>query len=301
MTGYLNPNYAKSLSEFGQPRYLPRCGGWILERQIPGSLDRDGMGCYPLFCCKDWSQLAIDLEEISQDLVSISLVADPFGNYEIKDLERCFPDVCFDFKDSFIIDFSKSWRDSISKKRQKKSRQALKNIIIENCESPIDFIDEWTSLYQNLAEKHQISGINSFSKKAFVKQLSLPGTVLLRAIYENITVGATLWYIQGDVVYGHLAAFSDLGYKLKISYALDWFALEYFSTQVHWLYFGGGAGVNSDGTDGLSDYKRGWCNQTRPLYFCGRIFDQMKYEKLVQSKEILPTKYFPAYRKGEFG
>lgn len=301
MAGYLDPNYAKSLKEFGKPRYLPRCGGWILERQIPGSSERDGMGCYPLFCCQDWSKLEADLEEIAQELVSICLVADPFGKYKITELKKSFPDVLIHFKESFVIDFSKPWQNEISKKRRKKARQAQKKVTIENCEDPVKFLEEWTDLYQHLSKKYQISGIKRFSKTAFAQQLSLPGTILLRGIYQGVTIGATLWYLQGDVVYGHLAAFSDLGYQLRTSYALDWYALEYFATQVRWLYFGPGPGVINDGTDGLSQYKRGWCNETLPVYFCGRIFDQAKYEKISQSKGIEATNYFPAYRKGEFG
>jgi hypothetical protein len=43
VNGYLRPGYAESL-EFGTPRELPRCGGWVLERQIPGFPDQDAMG-----------------------------------------------------------------------------------------------------------------------------------------------------------------------------------------------------------------------------------------------------------------
>lgn len=32
---YSHPGYAESLSEFGVPRSLPRCGGWLLERAFP--------------------------------------------------------------------------------------------------------------------------------------------------------------------------------------------------------------------------------------------------------------------------
>jgi hypothetical protein len=60
-SGYMHPNYAHSLREFGEPRELPGSGGWILERIIPGTPYRDAMGCYPLFACNDWSKLANDL------------------------------------------------------------------------------------------------------------------------------------------------------------------------------------------------------------------------------------------------
>jgi hypothetical protein len=83
ITGYLHPGYAASLAEFGTPRLLPRSEGWILERQIPGSPYSDGMGCYPLFACQDWSQLHADLESIGSELVSLALVTDPFGKYDV--------------------------------------------------------------------------------------------------------------------------------------------------------------------------------------------------------------------------
>ena len=56
-TGYRHAAYAQSLVEFGTPRSLTRCGGWILEREIANAGARDGMGCYPLFACRDWGAL----------------------------------------------------------------------------------------------------------------------------------------------------------------------------------------------------------------------------------------------------
>ncbi|MFC2055317.1 hypothetical protein ACFLV7_13640, partial [Chloroflexota bacterium] len=105
MTGYGHPGYAQSLAEFGTPIELPRCGGWILERQIPGFLYRDAMGCYPLFCCKDWSRLHEDMDEIGSELVSLSLVTDSFGDYSMEALKDLF-DVCFLYKQHCVTDLS---------------------------------------------------------------------------------------------------------------------------------------------------------------------------------------------------
>ena len=80
MTGYLHPEYAGSLSEFGKPQLLPRSGGQLLVRQIPNTDCVDAMGCYPLFCCRDWDQLPEDIEGLREQLVSVALVTDPFGN-----------------------------------------------------------------------------------------------------------------------------------------------------------------------------------------------------------------------------
>lgn len=102
------------------------------------------------------------------------------------------------------------------------------------------------------------------------------------------------------MAYSHLTAFSELGYMLRASYALYWFAIERFSDKVRWIDLGGGAGVRSKDTDGLSTFKRGWSTGTRPAYFCGRIFDRKRYQEIVEAKGVSATDYFPAYRRGEF-
>ena len=70
MSGYAHPAYAWSLQEFGCPRELPRCGGWVLERQVPGTSERDATGCYPLFACADWGRLREDLDAIGGSLLT---------------------------------------------------------------------------------------------------------------------------------------------------------------------------------------------------------------------------------------
>ena len=82
MTGYLHPGYAESLAEFGKPHPLARCGGHLLARQIANSGCLDALGCYPLFCCQDWTRLREDLEELRGRMVSVALVTDPMGNYD---------------------------------------------------------------------------------------------------------------------------------------------------------------------------------------------------------------------------
>ena len=77
--GYLSPEYVASQAECGQPLALPRSGGWLLERRIPGSEATDAMGPYPIFCCSDWSVLGDDLAGLGDRLVSLVLVTDPFG------------------------------------------------------------------------------------------------------------------------------------------------------------------------------------------------------------------------------
>ena len=90
ITGYLSPIYARSLAEFGNPRHLTNSNGWIIERRIPGSESVDGLGCYPLICCTDWAQLGADLRVLRSDLISLAVVADPFGSYELALLKKNF-------------------------------------------------------------------------------------------------------------------------------------------------------------------------------------------------------------------
>ena len=301
VTGYLHPGYAQSLAEFGAPRELPRSGGWVLERQIPGFPYHDAMGCYPLFACKDWSQLHADLEDISNELVSLSVVTDPFGEYDSIYLQRCFKDVVIPFKQHFVVDLNRPLDTFVSSHHRRYARKALRQLYVERCGDSTQFINKWVDLYTALIERHNIKGILAFSGSAFEKQLSVPGIVVFRAVYEESTVSTLLWYIQGEVGYYHLGASSDLGYELWASFALFWSAIEYFAANgLRWLNLGAGAGVRSDGIDGLSRFKRGWSTGTRTAHFCGRIFDQKKYLEIVRAKDIPETEYFPAYRLGEF-
>jgi hypothetical protein len=43
-TGYQSPEYVASLREFGRPLSLSRTDGFLLERAVPGTDDRDAMG-----------------------------------------------------------------------------------------------------------------------------------------------------------------------------------------------------------------------------------------------------------------
>ena len=65
-----------------------------------------------------------------------------------------------------------------------------------------------------LIQRHQISGIRAFSRDSFAKQLQIPGIVSFRAIRHQQTVGMILWYVQNEVAYYHLGAYTDEGYQI---------------------------------------------------------------------------------------
>lgn len=299
VTGYLHHKYAESLQEFGTPRELPRCAGWVLVRQIPGSPYYDGMGCYPIFACRDWSQLHADLKSLGDDLVTLTLITDPFWGGKLEDLQRCF-DLVIPFKEHFVSDLSRPITEIVSKHHRKNARRALRDVCVERCPDPEQFLDEWADLYAVLIKRHDIGGIRAFSRQGFSRQLRVPGMVCFRVVYQDDVVGGNLFYVQGDVAYGHLSAFSPQGYALGASYAVKWAAIEYFADKLRWLTLGAGAGVWGDDSDGLTRFKRGWSTGTRTAYLCGRIFDQGRYSEVVRGKGVPSTGYFPAYRSGEF-
>ena len=300
-TGYLHPDYCASLSEFGRPRLLPECGGWVLERQIPNSQHIDAMGCYPLFLCQDWSHLQHDLESIGGGLVSVTLVIDPLAECDHELLRRCFPDLFEPFKQHFVVDLTRKPETFIHPHHRRNARKAEREMQVERCERPIDFLQDWVGLYAELIGRHNILGIPAFSPAAFAKQLAVPGIVMFRATQDGALLGMVLWYRQGNRAYYHLGAYNAKGYELGASFALFDLAINYFADSgTEWLNLGSSAGIAPAATDGLGRFKQGWSTGVRTAYLCGRILDLPKYAELLEAPGISSIKYFPAYRAGEF-
>jgi hypothetical protein len=258
------------------------------------------MGCYPLFACEDWSQLRADLQELSHDLVSLSLVTDPFGNFDEIFLRDCFPDLVKSFKEHFVTDLSQPIESFVHPHHLRNARNSLRRLEVERCQNPIDYLEDWIALYQTLVERHKLTGIAVFSRDSFAQQLTVPGIVAFRAVEHDNTAGMLLWYQQAGRAYYHLGAYSRRGYETGASFALFDHALRYFCSQeIKWLNLGAAAG--STGADsGLTRFKQGWSNGVRTAYFCGRIFAHKEYEQLVAATHTGSTDYFPAYRLGEF-
>ncbi len=305
MTGYLSSQYAQSLTEFGQPRRLTHCTGSILERPIAGTDWHDAMGVYPRFVCRDWLALAPDLDELSQQdngPLCVSLVTDPFGNWTEALLQRLFPDRLIPFKTHFVVDLAQPLDEWISNHHRYYARVALRSVTIESVENGSTFLDTWVALYDELARRHDLHGIKRFSRASFSQQLAVPGLIAFQARDQTgQIVAAQLWYQQGDIAYNHLAASAAEGYRLNASYALYDHALRWWRSQVRWLDLGAGAGLDPSGNDGLSQFKRGWSNDVRPVYFCGKVLDRARYDECVRQRGAGETNYFPAYRAGEFG
>lgn len=297
MNGYASREYAFSLAEFGRPTFLPASESWILERPIAQTDYSDAIGMYPLFTCNLWSRLPSDLDALQDSgLVSMVAVTDPFGDYNEVLLRRCFTDLVRPFKRHYVVDLAQPFQSQISKHHRYYARRSLEAVRVEYCADPINLLDDWEVIHRVLVNRHQITGIQAFSRLAFEQQLAIPNMTAFRAVHEGRTLGAHLWMLNEDVAYSHLAAFNEDAYGLNASYALYWYAINHFAGHVRWLDLGGGAGYIDDGNDGLSKFKRGWSNAERTVYLCGRIFDMAAYDSL--AKQYVPgtSAYFPAYR-----
>ena len=206
----------------------------------------------------------------------------------------------FPFKEHYVADLSKPIEEIVSKGHRRDARRALRKVVVELCPDPSAFVDEWAWLYGSLIRRHGIQGLQRFSRAAFDSQLRVPGVCYFRALCDGQLVGGNVVYVQNDVAYFHLSAFTDRGYSLGASYAIKWTEIEYFLGKVSWMHLGASPGVDQAGYNGLASFKRGWATETRPVYFCGRILDKEKYAKLASASETPDASYFPTYRAGEF-
>lgn len=293
---YADPQYAASLQEFGVPFELARSGGWALRRPIPGTSWFDAMGCYPLFSCRDWSQLCADVDSLPSDLVSLTLVTDPFGAPAADQLLDTF-DIVRPYKDHFLIDLDRPRETTVARHHRKSARKALQLLTIETCD-PIAELATWRELYGHIVAKHQVTGIQAFSPTAFSIQARIEGLVGLKATLGDKVVGLH-WYLTGDdVVYAHLAALHPDSYAVCASHGLFWTAIEMFAGRYRWLDLGGGSGAAAI-DDGLTAFKAGWSSDVAPTFLCGKIVDIERYDHLDRSGNA-GIHYFPSYRYHEF-
>jgi hypothetical protein len=297
--GYGHPGYAESLSEFGTPFELPRSSGWLLRRSITRNAACDAMGPYPMFACRNADGLTEDIRDLDGRLVSVALVPDPFSSLSEDTLRTAFHHVV-PFKTHFVADLAEPIERFTSSSHRSFGRRALRRMTVDVCPDPHAELDTWVGLYDQLIARHSLTGIKRFSRAAFARQLALPGMVMFRAQAEGRTIGMDLWYVHGEVATGHLVAISEEGYALRASYGLKLYLLEYFRDRVRYVNLGGAAGLVTDGSDGLSAFKRGWSNEMRTTFLCGRICDPARYAELWRARGAEQSSYFPAYRAGEF-
>lgn len=295
--GYLGRAYIDALAPFGQAVELPASQGWLLARPIPDQPDRqDACGPYPLFCCRDWRRLAEDLATLESRLVSCVVIADPFGGYTRADLQAAFPDLVTPFKEHFLVHLDQPLESFIQARHRNYARRALREYQVVRCGEPLTLLDRWNELYAQLIRRHRIRGIAAFSPESFQRQLQVPGVTVFCAQRSGSIEGMQIWLRQGDVAYYHLGAYSDTGYRSRVSYALMWSALQWFAEAGTGTLDLGGAAGTAEREDGLTRFKRGWSNASTKVYLCGRILDREHYARIVDETKAGDAPYFPRYR-----
>lgn len=295
--GYRSRVYAEAHREWGTPRHLPGCKGWLLERSIPGTSWHDATCCYPLFACGDWSRLEEDVRSPGDGCVSVSMVTDPFASVAADDLERCFTFV-HAWKEHLVVDLSKRASHILPVRHRRNLATAARHVDVEVCEQPEDHLEEWCRLYDFLCRRHAVKGHRAFSQRSFAAQLRTPGVVMLRAHVGEAVVGMHLWFVDRDIAYGHLGATSQQGYEAMASYPLYATAIEHFSRTLSWASLGAAPGLGQSADSGLLRFKRGWATGVKPVFFCGKIVDERRYTQLA-SGCVENSFFFPRYRAGE--
>jgi len=304
LSGYGHPLYAESFKEFGSLVPLPTAGTKLLRRDIPNSDRVDMMGCYPLLLCANWAGLKRDVDQLSDSgAVSLVAVPDPYAGLTVAQLSGCFDHVR-PFKERFAIQFDKIGNSAGTKHHRYYARKALRDVEVEACREPLEWLEDWVALYQALVARHQLGGLHDFSREAFTIQLQVPGVRLLRASIDGETVAMHIWYVSNQRAYSHLAASSPAGYAVGASYGLYQHAIDGFRSgalgEVDLMDLGAGAGTSGDGEGGLTRFKRGWATHTQETYLCGKVLDDSGYNQLGIARGTERSDYFPAYRAGEF-
>jgi hypothetical protein len=295
-TGYAHPSYVEVFQDFGAPKLLPASGGTILVRPIPGTGERDAMGCYPLFCCDDWRALREDIETL-EGLVSLVLVADPFAPIAPDDMTRIFSHVV-PFKTHFIADLKSAPEHVVSPSRLRAANKALERLDVEIVAAPMTALDDWMTLQAGLTTSRGLHGMKALDRGAIARLLQVPGIVVIRASHRGTTLGMHLEFVQGDIVYGHLAAYATTARRQGVAGALHLWELRHFRGKAAYIDWGGESGVVERRLGSLANFKRGFSNMERTCFLCGTILDRTAYERLAHATG--PTTYFPAYRHGEF-
>jgi hypothetical protein len=162
-------------------------------------------------------------------------------------------------------------------------------------------------LYEELAERHDLSGPSRFSRADLLSQTRLPGmqAVVARARSEtgpdngpHPVVAAKLWLEQDGWMIDHLTAATAEGYRNSAGHGMLAVAVDHFQAAGYrGLWLGGSAG-SADTDDGLAQFKRGWANMEAQAWIGGRVGQPARYRQLTAAHGpgTSAASYFPAYR-----
>lgn len=286
---YASLTYTHSLSHIGEPLAVPEWGGFVLTRPTPDGRHRDAVGPYPLTVLTPDADIDGGLTRTKRaGLVSLVLVADPLTS--IADSLEGF-DIKRPFKTHQVHD-PRLGQPAYDKHHRYEIRRAER--LVEAREIQLaEHLPAWITLYEALAQRHDLTGVHAFPSAYHQALAVLPGLRAFGAFIEEHLVSAHLFVTHQGVATSHLAASSEEGYAAGAAYAVNALALAVLGRDGP-VNLGGGAGSGDDPKDGLARFKAGFANTTATAWLYGAILDPQAYQALSGDKR--DSSYFPAYR-----
>ena len=290
---YSSLDYVRSLSHIGEPYYCENSQLYLIKRSIPGTNRYDLISPYPFLSCDDLIAFDKDIKSLD-GYVSVTIVTDPFSSDDINFYKTIFPDYLKLFKYHSIVELASF---SPSKHHLRNCKKGLSYYSVEITNDLLPDLEVWCDLYAHLKNKHGITGPSDFTRNSFYDLAQInQNLIVAKAIDESGVIrGMSIWLTDKHLAYYHLAAYDQIGYASRASYALFYSVLKYFLSQgIQYVGLGAGAGPIATNS-GLNRFKKGWANQSMPVYICGKIIDHDFCNNYAPDAEKINS-FFPPYR-----
>ena len=312
LQGYQSQTYTKTFEHLGRLRWLNSpLSGVVLERDIPFSYYKDLCSLYPVFTSIEKPPFqAFNHPDFTFDdnVVSLTIITDPLDNkikdfllyqkYGIIEYKNMGFDSLKEFKQHYIVNLQEKF--VIDKNHVRNIKKSIKNGVTVSNVTITEYnsqavADEFYNAYSVLCQKHNIIGFPNFNNKQIHTQLTVPGTVLLKASLADETLGFILFYLEYPNVRYHLGCYTEQGYENCVSFLLMYEGMSYFK-QLGFdrLVLGASAGTVTNAGGGLDRFKAGWTSYKRPNYLLFKVTNSEAYARLSDGIE---TSFLPAYRR----
>lgn len=304
MLGYNSLLYAKSFEGVGKLISSKHGDISLLERDIPGTNEKDLISLYPLNTSPEGFYTSSegfydDLRD--KDHVSATLILSPLFDlpYGVSDLKERDWDIIKDYKEHYIVDLSKPiWMasDHWDKVRTfaKTGYEVSMRVLYPH--NVVDYARRFHKLYQTLVKKRGIEGVTNFSEQSIIRQFQVPGLLVFEVLDERgDPMAIRTFYLDGqDNCYFHLGAASHKAFAKAPghSQAIHYEAITYLKQLgLSKLVLGS---IPDVGGEGLRSFKQGFSNmETKTNLIVMKVLNQDIYDKLVSSRN---TEYVPPYR-----
>ena len=211
--------------------------------------------------------------------------------YDVQYMRKTLGTNLKDFDDPIQSEFSKSCRKVI--------RRALRNGITFKIEKSPDKIDEFKDIYYSTMDRNDANEYYYFDDEYFNNIINnfKENVILVKAIYEEKTIAAGLYFIFGKIIHIHLSGtlneYLDLSPAYILKYAVTLWGKENGYELIHY----GGGRSNSE-EDSLFKFKKKFAKNTEFDFYIGKkVWDIDVYNKLCELKGVNEnTEFFPAYR-----